>query len=59
MVECNSIDSPNICPVLNDQQFKQKKINEIRYYFITEIKERELMIKILSKCIASINLISL
>ena len=59
MVECNSIDSPNIYPVLNDQQFKQKKINEIRYYFITEIKERELMIKILSKCIASINLISL
>ena len=39
---------------LNDkQQFRLNKINEIKDYFLAEIKERELMIKILSKCIAS------
>ena len=32
----------------NDQQFRLNKINEIKDYFIAEIKERELMSKRLS-----------
>ena len=56
MVECNSIeciehnfiDTPN----LNNQQFRLNKISEIEVYFITEIKERELMSKKLSKYIS-------
>ena len=54
MVECNSIEAPNIYPNLNDQQqFRLNKINEIKDYFVAEIKERELMSKRLSKHIAS------
>ena len=55
MGECNSIEHdfykiPNIYPNLNanisnDQQFRLKKINEIKDYFIAEIKERELISK--------------
>ena len=44
MVECNSIETHNIYPNLNDQQqFRLNKINEFRDYFVAEIKERELM----------------
>ena len=44
----------NIYPNLNNQQqFRLNKIIEIKYYFIAEIKERELMNKIPSKYIAS------
>ena len=55
MEECNS---HNIYPNLsantsNDEQFRLNKINEIKDYFIAEIKERELMSKRLSKYIAS------
>ena len=55
MGECNSIKhdfhkTPNIYPnISNDQQFRLNKINEIKDYFIAEIKERELMSKRLSK----------
>ena len=35
MVEDNSIETSN----LNDQQFRLNKINEIKDYFIAEIKE--------------------
>ena len=62
MIECTSIErdfheTPNMYPNLsantsNDQQFRLNKINEIKDYFITEIKERELMSKNLSKYIA-------
>ena len=50
--------TPNIYPNLNaipsnDQQFRLNKINEIKDYFIAEIRERELMSKNLSKYIAS------
>ena len=55
--------TPNIYPNLNaiplnanisnEQQFRLNKINEIKDYFIAEIRERELMSKNLSKCIAS------
>ena len=46
---------PNLTPSpLNDQQqFRLNKINEIKDYFIAEIKEKELMSKKLSKYIAS------
>ena len=62
MVEHSSIkrdfhETPNMYPNLNavplnanisnDQQFRLKKINEIKDYFIAEIRERELMRKIL------------
>ena len=63
MDECNSIKydfhkTPNMYPNLNanisnDQQFRLNKINEIKDYFIAEIKERELMSKRFSKYIAS------
>ena len=51
--ECNSYETHNIYPSLNDQQFRLNKISEVRDYFIGEIKERELMSKRLSKYIAS------
>ena len=47
-IEHNSIDASN----LNNQQFRLNKISEIEDYFITEIKERELMSKKLSKYIS-------
>ena len=63
MDECNSIrhdfhKTANMFPNLNanisnDQQFRLNKINEIKDYFIAEIKERELMSKNLGKYIAS------
>ena len=47
-------ETPNIYPNLNDQQqFRLNKTNEIKDYFVAEIKERELMCKRLSKYIAS------
>ena len=53
MVECNSVEGSNIYPNLNDQQhFRLNKINEIKDYFVAEIKERELMSERLSKYIA-------
>ena len=42
-------ETPSMHPNLNDQQLKLNKINEIKYYFVSQIKERELMHKILSK----------
>ena len=63
MDECNSIkhdfhETPNMYPNLNanisnDQQFRLNKINEIKDYFIAEIRETELMSKNLSQYIAS------
>ena len=63
MDECNSIKNdfhktPNIYPNLNanisnEQQFRLNKINEIKDYFLAEIRERELISKNLSKYIAS------
>ena len=49
MVECNSIESFEHNSIdtsnLNNQQFRLNRISEIKYYFIAEIKERELMSK--------------
>ena len=46
-------ETPNMYPNLNNQEhFKIKKINEIKDYFVAEIKEREIMSKRLTKYIA-------
>ena len=54
MVECNSIECNSIESIehnsidisnLNNQQFRLNKISKIEDYFITEIKEEELMSK--------------
>ena len=50
--ECNMYPHLEAIPP-NEQQFRPKKINEIKDYFIAEIKERELMSKRFSKYIAS------
>ena len=52
--------TPDIYPNLttnrsNDQQFRLHKINEIKDYFLAEIRERELMSKSISKYIAFLN----
>ena len=52
MAECNSVECIEASN-LNNQQFRLNKINEIKDYFIAEIKGRELMSKRLNKCIAS------
>ena len=50
MTECNSHETHNIYPNLNDQQqFRLNKSNEIKDYLITEIKEWELISKRKSK----------
>ena len=41
--------------ISTEQQFRLNKINEIKYYFLAEIRERELISKNLSKYIASLN----
>ena len=54
MVECNTTETHNIYPNLNNQQlFRLNKINEINNYFVAEVKERELISKMLSIYIAS------
>ena len=63
MTECNSAaynsnETHNIYSNLDvslsdQQQFRLKKINEVKDYFVAEIKERQLMSKRLSKFIAS------
>ena len=54
MAECNSYETNNIYPNLNDQQqFRLNKIDEIKDYFVADIKEKELRSKRLSKHIAS------
>ena len=65
MGECNSIkhdlhEAPNMYPNLNaiisnKWQFRLNKINEIKDYFLAEIRERELISKNISKYIASLD----
>ena len=61
MGECNSIKHdfhkrPNIYPnILNEQQLRRNKINEIKDYFLAEIRQRELISKNVSKYIASLD----
>ena len=52
--------APNIYPNLNanisnEQQLRLNKINEIKDYFLAEIRERELISKNISKYIASLD----
>ena len=56
----DSNKTPNIYSNLatnisNAQQFRLSKINEIKDYFLVEIRERELISKNLSKYIASLD----
>ena len=63
MAECNSIEhnfheTPSIYADLsantsNNQQFRLNEVNEIKDYFIADIRERDLMSKRLCKYIAS------
>ena len=56
MVETNNNINiyPNLSSSLSgNQQFRLDRINEIRYYFVADILEREWMSKRLSKYIAS------
>ena len=59
MAECNShvrhsiYPNLNAIPLIDQQQFRLNKINEIKDCFVAEIKERELMSKRLSKYITS------
>ena len=47
---------PNLnANISNEQQFRLNKINEIKDYFLAEIRERELISKNLSKYIASLD----
>ena len=61
MVESNFVERSNIYPNLNEillsdqQHFRLNKINEIKDYFVAEIKQRELMSKRLTKYIAFCN----
>ena len=65
MDKCNFIkhnfhETPNMYPNLNanisnEQQFRPNKINEIKDYFLVEIRERELISKNISKFIASLD----
>ena len=50
----NIYTNPSAIPS-NEQQFRLNKINEIKNYFLAEIKGRELISKNLSKYIASLN----
>ena len=52
-VERDSHETCNIYPLSDQQRFRLNKISEIKYYFVAEIKEKELMSKRLSKYIAS------
>ena len=64
MGECNSIKHdfhktpnmyPNLCAnISNEQQLRLDKINEIKDYLLTKIRERELICKNLRKYIASL-----
>ena len=52
--------TPNIYPNLatnisNEQQFRLNKINEIKDYFLAEIRQRELISKNISKYISSLD----
>ena len=60
MAGCNSHETPNMyrnlnATLSNEQQFRLYKIKEMKYYFVAEIKERELVSKRVSKYIAFFN----
>ena len=58
MIKCNSIETVNKYLDLSDQiKFKLNEINEIKDYFNSEIQERKIMSKKLSKYVAAFDYI--
>ena len=58
MIKCNSIETLNKYLDLSDQtKFRLNEINEYKDYFNSEIQERKIMSKILSKYIAAFDYI--
>ena len=45
MAECNMYPNLNKTSLSDQQQFRLNKTDQIKDYFVTEIKERELMSK--------------
>ena len=57
MCECNSIKSVNISGLSDQIAFRLNKINEMKDYFNSEIQERKIMSKKLSKYIVTFDYI--
>ena len=55
MRTCKSAPEKLNANISNEQQFRLKKINEIKDYFLVDITERELINKNISKYIASLD----
>ena len=53
MSECNSIKSVNISGLSDQAKFRLNKINKIKDYYNSEIQERKILSKKLSKYIAA------
>ena len=53
MEECSFINAPNLCPNLNNQQFRLKKSMKVKVMLLQRLKKGELMSKLLCKHIAS------
>ena len=57
MMECSNIyPNLNAVPLYDKQQFRLNKINDIKDYFVAEIKEREVMSKRLASYIYIVSL---
>ena len=57
MDEYKSVKTTKLYPNLDNQQFKLDNISKLKDYFISDIKERELMSKNLSKYVVSLNIL--
>ena len=66
-IECSSYETHNILlnlgvllsapPLSDEQEFRLNKVNEIKDYFVAEIKKSELMSKRFSKYIAFLTIL--
>ena len=57
MDEYKSVKKTKLYSNLDNQQFKLDNISKVKDYFISDIKERELMSKNLSKYVVSLNIL--
>ena len=57
MDEYKSVKTTKSYSNLDNQQFKLDNISKVKDYFISDIKERELMSKNLSKYVVSLNIL--
>ena len=57
MDEYKSVKTTKLYSNLDNQQFKLDNISKVKDYFISDIKERELMSKNLSKYVVSLNIL--